>query len=75
MIDAVMARKPAADHPPLPSPDYAFPAIPRLMADRIGDDDFHEMLDDSPTQQPPTAATSIEQMLNRASIRARSASR
>ena len=40
-----MARKPASDHPPLPSPDYSFPAIPRAMADRFGADEFHEMLD------------------------------
>jgi hypothetical protein len=45
IVDAVMARKPASDHPPLPSPDYSFPAIPRAMADRFGADEFHEMLD------------------------------
>jgi alkanesulfonate monooxygenase SsuD/methylene tetrahydromethanopterin reductase-like flavin-dependent oxidoreductase (luciferase family) len=45
VIEAVMARKPAGDHPPLPSPDYAFPAIPRAMADRAGSDQFHEMLE------------------------------
>ncbi len=45
MIDAVMARKPAGDHPPLPTDDYAFPAIPRAMADRSGSDDFQRMLD------------------------------
>jgi alkanesulfonate monooxygenase SsuD/methylene tetrahydromethanopterin reductase-like flavin-dependent oxidoreductase (luciferase family) len=45
VVDAVMARKPAADHPPLPTDDYAFPAIPRAMADRSGSDDFHRMLD------------------------------
>ena len=42
---AVMARKPAEDHPPLPSADYAFPAIPRAMADRAGNDQFQQMLD------------------------------
>ena len=41
-----MARKPAEDHQPLPSADYAYPAIPRAMADRYGNDDFHKMLDD-----------------------------
>jgi alkanesulfonate monooxygenase SsuD/methylene tetrahydromethanopterin reductase-like flavin-dependent oxidoreductase (luciferase family) len=46
VIDAVMARKPASDHPPLPADDYAFPAIPRAMADRSGSDDFQRMLDD-----------------------------
>jgi alkanesulfonate monooxygenase SsuD/methylene tetrahydromethanopterin reductase-like flavin-dependent oxidoreductase (luciferase family) len=45
VIDDVMARKPAEDHPPLPSDDYTFPAIPRAMADRFGNDDFHKMLD------------------------------
>ena len=46
VIDAVLARKPAEDHPPLPTADYAFPAIPRAMADRAGNDDFQKMLDD-----------------------------
>src|SRR6185369_3998592 len=32
VVDAVLARKPASDHPPLPTPDYAFPAIPRAEA-------------------------------------------
>jgi alkanesulfonate monooxygenase SsuD/methylene tetrahydromethanopterin reductase-like flavin-dependent oxidoreductase (luciferase family) len=45
VIDEVMARKPADDHPPLPSDDYTFPAIPRALADRFGGDDFHKMLD------------------------------
>jgi alkanesulfonate monooxygenase SsuD/methylene tetrahydromethanopterin reductase-like flavin-dependent oxidoreductase (luciferase family) len=45
VIDEVMARKPESDHPPLPSADYAYPAIPRAMADRFGNDDFHQMLD------------------------------
>jgi alkanesulfonate monooxygenase SsuD/methylene tetrahydromethanopterin reductase-like flavin-dependent oxidoreductase (luciferase family) len=42
---AALARKPASDHPPLPSEDYAFPAIPRGMADRAGSDDFQKWLD------------------------------
>jgi alkanesulfonate monooxygenase SsuD/methylene tetrahydromethanopterin reductase-like flavin-dependent oxidoreductase (luciferase family) len=46
VIDEVLSRKPAEDHPPLPAPDYTFPAIPRAMADRFGNDDFHKMLDD-----------------------------
>jgi alkanesulfonate monooxygenase SsuD/methylene tetrahydromethanopterin reductase-like flavin-dependent oxidoreductase (luciferase family) len=46
VVDAVMARKPADDHPPLPTPDYAYPAFPRQMADRLENDDFHKMLDD-----------------------------
>ncbi len=45
VIDAVMARKPEDDHPPLPSDDYRFPAIPRAMADRMSADEFHAMLD------------------------------
>ncbi len=45
IIEQVMARKPAEDHPPLPSPDYSFPAIPRAMADRFDNDQFHTMLD------------------------------
>jgi hypothetical protein len=46
VVDAVMARKPAEDHPPMPSEDYSFPAIPRAMADRSGSDDFHKFLDE-----------------------------
>jgi alkanesulfonate monooxygenase SsuD/methylene tetrahydromethanopterin reductase-like flavin-dependent oxidoreductase (luciferase family) len=45
VVEKVMARKPASDHPPLPSPDYSFPAIPRAMADRSGSDEFQQMLD------------------------------
>ena len=45
VVDQVMARKPAEDHPPLPTDDYAFPAIPRAIADRSGSDDFHKFLD------------------------------
>jgi alkanesulfonate monooxygenase SsuD/methylene tetrahydromethanopterin reductase-like flavin-dependent oxidoreductase (luciferase family) len=46
VIEQVMARKPASDHPPLPSDDYAFPAIPRAMADRAGSDEFHALLEE-----------------------------
>jgi alkanesulfonate monooxygenase SsuD/methylene tetrahydromethanopterin reductase-like flavin-dependent oxidoreductase (luciferase family) len=46
VIEQVLARKPASDHPPLPDPDYDFPAIPRSMADREGADGFHAWLDD-----------------------------
>jgi alkanesulfonate monooxygenase SsuD/methylene tetrahydromethanopterin reductase-like flavin-dependent oxidoreductase (luciferase family) len=45
IIETVMARKPATDHPPLPTPDYSFPAIPRGDADRSGSDAFHQFLD------------------------------
>src|SRR5439155_18547006 len=46
VIEKALARKPPADHPPLPDPDYDFPAIPRSMADREGADGFHAWLDD-----------------------------
>ena len=46
MIDKVMARKPASDHPPLPKPDYRFPSIPVAMAERAGSDEFYALLDD-----------------------------
>jgi alkanesulfonate monooxygenase SsuD/methylene tetrahydromethanopterin reductase-like flavin-dependent oxidoreductase (luciferase family) len=46
VIEKVSARKPSEDHPPLPDPDYDFPAIPRSMADREGADGFHAWLDD-----------------------------
>ena len=45
IIDKVMARKPASDHPPIP-PDYSIPAIPRAEADRGESDKFHAWLDD-----------------------------
>ena len=45
-VDKALARKPPEDHPPLPDPDYDFPAIPRSMADREGTDGFHAWLDD-----------------------------
>jgi hypothetical protein len=40
-----MGRKPASDHPPLPTADYSLPAIPRAEADRAGADEFHRFLD------------------------------
>src|SRR5437667_318984 len=46
VLDAVLARKPAADHPPLLEPDYDIPAIPSSTADREGSDKFHRYLDD-----------------------------
>jgi alkanesulfonate monooxygenase SsuD/methylene tetrahydromethanopterin reductase-like flavin-dependent oxidoreductase (luciferase family) len=45
VVEQAMARKPSEDHPPLPAPDYAYPAIPRAIADRSGSDDFHAWLD------------------------------
>jgi alkanesulfonate monooxygenase SsuD/methylene tetrahydromethanopterin reductase-like flavin-dependent oxidoreductase (luciferase family) len=46
VIDTVMARKPAEDHPPLPRDDYAFPAIPLGFADRVGNVEFFSTLDE-----------------------------
>ena len=45
VIDAVLARKPGSDHPPL-DPDYEIPAYPRLDADREASGKFHRWLDD-----------------------------
>lgn len=45
VIDAVMARKPASDHPPLDT-EYEIPAYPRLDADRGASEKFHRWLDD-----------------------------
>ena len=50
VIETALARKPASDHPPLPTPDYSYPAIPRGIADRMGSDDFHRWLDDLAAQ-------------------------
>ena len=44
VIEKVMARKPASDHPPL-LPDFEVPAIPRAEADRSESVQFHEWLD------------------------------
>ena len=40
-----MARKPAADHPPV-DPDYEIPAYPRQDADRQESGKFQRWLDD-----------------------------
>jgi hypothetical protein len=45
VVEQVMARKPASDHPPLPAPDYTFPALPRAQAERAGADAFHRLLE------------------------------
>jgi hypothetical protein len=63
VIEQVLARKPAEDHPPLPADDYAFPAIPRAMADRFGNDQFHQMLDDF-AEQSALATGGLEGLLN-----------
>jgi alkanesulfonate monooxygenase SsuD/methylene tetrahydromethanopterin reductase-like flavin-dependent oxidoreductase (luciferase family) len=38
VIDKVMSRKPAEDHPPLADPDYSFSALPRQYAEQTGDE-------------------------------------
>jgi hypothetical protein len=62
VVDAALARKPAEDHPPLPRDDYSFPAIPRAMADRFGNDDFHRMLDDF-AEQSAVGPSQLDQLL------------
>jgi alkanesulfonate monooxygenase SsuD/methylene tetrahydromethanopterin reductase-like flavin-dependent oxidoreductase (luciferase family) len=44
VIEKVMARKPVGDHPPLPDPDYSFPAIPLGKTERNGSDQFFRLL-------------------------------
>lgn len=51
VIDKVMARKPDTDHPPLPSADYGFPALPRAAAERAGADDFLSAIEDIANQR------------------------
>lgn len=63
VIERVLARKPAEDHPPLPSPDYAYPAIPRAIADRSGSDDFHKWLDQIADETASGDNTVIENAL------------
>ena len=45
IIEKVMARKPASDHPPL-DPDYVIPAYPRLAGDDDASGKFNRWLDD-----------------------------
>jgi alkanesulfonate monooxygenase SsuD/methylene tetrahydromethanopterin reductase-like flavin-dependent oxidoreductase (luciferase family) len=45
VIEAVLARKPDSDHPPLDA-DYEIPAYPRLDADDEESGKFHRWLDD-----------------------------
>ncbi len=45
VIEQVMARKPAHDHPPL-DPEYEIPAYPRLDADKEASGKFHRWLDE-----------------------------
>jgi len=51
VIDKAMARKPASDHPPLPSEDYDFPALPRAAAERAGAGEFLSAIDDIATER------------------------
>jgi hypothetical protein len=51
VIEKVMARKPASDHPPLPHPDYSFPAMPRAAADRSGTDEFLAYMEELANQR------------------------
>ncbi len=44
VIEAVMARKPASDHPPLDA-DYVIPAYPRQTADDDESNKFNRWLD------------------------------
>jgi hypothetical protein len=44
LIEKAMARK-IDDAPPLPSPDYSFPAIPKQMAKATGNEQFQQFLD------------------------------
>jgi len=45
VIEAVMARKPSSDHPPL-DPDYVIPAYPRQTADDDDSNKFNRWLDE-----------------------------
>jgi hypothetical protein len=45
IIEKIMARKPASDHPPLNNPDYAITALPRMQADEGDSEKFHRWLD------------------------------
>jgi len=51
IIEKLMARKPESDHPPLPSPDYTFPAIPRATAERAGADEFLAAMEELASQR------------------------
>jgi hypothetical protein len=51
VIEKVMARKPESDHPPLPAPDYSFPAIPRGAAERAGADEFLAAMEELASQR------------------------
>ncbi|MDQ1444345.1 MAG: hypothetical protein QOI20_809 [Acidimicrobiaceae bacterium] len=44
VVEAAMARR-VDDAPPLPSPDYAFAAMPRAVADKTGSTEIKDMLE------------------------------
>jgi alkanesulfonate monooxygenase SsuD/methylene tetrahydromethanopterin reductase-like flavin-dependent oxidoreductase (luciferase family) len=44
VVDKVLARKPAEDHPPLVDPDYSIPALPREVAQRTDDEELFAYL-------------------------------
>lgn len=46
VIERVMARKPAEDHPPLREPEYVVTALPRAEADAGHSEKFHQWLDE-----------------------------
>ncbi len=60
-----MARKPETDHPPLPSPDYSFPAMPRAAADRSGADEFLALMEQYANQRAIGAGPPRGQRLGR----------
>jgi hypothetical protein len=45
VIEKVMARKPASDHPPMPK-DYEIVATPRAIAEGKGSREFNKWLDE-----------------------------
>jgi len=51
VLERIMARKPTDDHPPLPSADYNFPAMPRAAADRAGADEFLAAIEELANQR------------------------
>ena len=63
VIEAVMARKPASDHPPLPVERYELPAMPRAMADRAGSDEFHAWLEDFATKSAAGEADELRNLI------------
>jgi hypothetical protein len=58
-----MARKPASDHPPLPTGRDEMPALPRAIADRSGSDDFHAWLNDFAEKAAAGDSSDIEHLI------------